>query len=62
MREATAKYEIAREQYEGARREIEGKVRSAYLSAQASNARIGSTAEEVRALEEPAEKHDWDAG
>jgi outer membrane protein len=55
VREATAKYEIAREQYEAARREIEGKVRSAYLSAQASNARIGSTAEEVRALERVVE-------
>ena len=55
VREAAAKFEIAREQYEGARREIEGKVRSAYLSAQASSARIGSTAEEVRALERVVE-------
>jgi outer membrane protein len=55
VREATAKYEIAREQYEATRREIEGKVRSAFLSAQASNARIGSTGEEVKALEKLVE-------
>jgi len=55
VREATAKYEISREQYEATRREIEGKVRSAFLSAQASNARIGSTGEEVKALEKLVE-------
>lgn len=55
VREATAKHGMALEQYESTRREIEGKVRSAFLSAQASNARIASTGEEVRALERVVE-------
>jgi outer membrane protein len=55
VREATAKYEIAREQYEAARREIERNTRTAYLSASASYARIGSTGEETRALERVVE-------
>lgn len=49
--EARARYEIAREQHEGALREIERDARTAYLSALASHARIDSTNEEVRALE-----------
>jgi outer membrane protein len=44
---------MALEQYEPT--EIEGKVRSAFLSAQASNARIASTGEEVKALERVVE-------
>jgi outer membrane protein len=51
VRDAIAKREMAREQYEAGRREIEGKVRSAFLSAQASRARIASTDAEVAALE-----------
>ena len=51
VREASARHDIAREQYEGARREIERDARTAYLSAVASHARINSTNEEVRALE-----------
>ena len=51
VRDARARYEIARERHEGARREIERAARTAYLSAVASHARIGSTGEEVRALE-----------
>jgi outer membrane protein len=42
---------MAREQREGARREVERDARTSYLSAVASHARIDSTAEEVRALE-----------
>ena len=55
VREASARFEIAREQHEGARREIERDARTAYLSAVASHARIGSTNEEVRALEKVLE-------
>jgi len=55
VHEATAKHGMALEQYESTRREIEGKVRSAFLSAQASNARIASTGEEVKALERVVE-------
>lgn len=55
VREATAKYDIAREQHEAARREIERNVRTAYLNATASLARIGSTGEEARALEKVVE-------
>jgi len=51
VREATARYEMAREQHERARREIEGDTRTAYLGAVANLARIGSTNQEVRALE-----------
>lgn len=55
VREAMAKHGMTLEQYESTRREIEGKVRSAFLSAQASNARIASTGEEVKALERVVE-------
>ncbi len=51
IREALARFEIAREQHEGARREIERDARTAYLSAVASHARIRSTDQEVQALE-----------
>ena len=51
VREAVARREMAREEYEAGRREIEGKVRSAYLSATASRARIASTDAEVSALD-----------
>jgi len=51
VRDAAARLAIAREQYEGARREIERDTRTAYLSALASHARIGSTNAEVGALE-----------
>jgi outer membrane protein len=55
VRDALARQEIAREQYEGTRREVEGKVRSAFLSARASSARIGSTRAETSALERVVE-------
>ncbi len=55
IREASARFEMAREQFEAARREIERDARTAYLSAVASHARIGSTNEEVRALEKVVE-------
>lgn len=51
IRDAAARYEIARARYDAARREIERGARTAYLGAIASYARIGSTNEEVRALE-----------
>ena len=51
IREATARYEIAREQYEASRREIERETRTAYLNASASRARIDSIREEIRSLE-----------
>jgi hypothetical protein len=50
-REANARYEIARETLEGARREVERDARTAYLTTQSSYARIGSTNAEVQALE-----------
>ena len=50
VREATARYRISLEEYERTRRQIELSVRSAYLSAVASYARIGSTGAETRAL------------
>lgn len=49
--EAVARHEIARQQYEQARREIERETRTAYLNATAGQARIGSTGREVQALE-----------
>ena len=51
VRDASARLAIAREQYEGARREVERDTRTAYLSAVASRARIESTGAEVHALE-----------
>ncbi len=50
-REANARFEIARETLEGARREVERDARTAYLTTQSSYARIGSTNAEVQALE-----------
>lgn len=55
VREARAQYNIALEQYEAARREVEGNARSAYLNAIASHARIRSTGEERRAMEKVVE-------
>jgi outer membrane protein len=49
--EARARYNIALQQYEQALREVQRETRTAYLDAQASRARIGSTANEVAALE-----------
>jgi len=51
VRDASARLGIAREQYEGARREVERDTRTAYLNARASYARIDSTGAEVHALE-----------
>lgn len=51
VREATARFGMAREKLEGARREIERDVRTAYLNASTNHARIASTNEEVRSLE-----------
>ena len=51
LRDAKARLEIAKERYEGARREIERDTRTAYLSAESNHARIGSTSQEVNALE-----------
>jgi outer membrane protein len=51
VREAAARYEIAREQYEEVRREIERETRTAYLDAMSSHAKIASTAQEVDARE-----------
>lgn len=51
VREANARLGLARERYEGARREVEVKSRTAYLGARTNHARIGSTNQEVRALE-----------
>lgn len=53
--EARARLAIAREQYEAARRETERDARTAYLGTVANHARIGSTDEEVRALEKVLE-------
>ena len=39
VNDAVARYEMARQQYEAARREIERETRTAYLSANASHAR-----------------------
>jgi outer membrane protein len=50
-REANARFEIARESLEGARREVERDARTAYLTTVTSHARIGSTNAEVNALE-----------
>jgi outer membrane protein len=50
IHEARARHNIAIEQYEAARREVEGNARAAYLNAIASFARTRSTAEETRAL------------
>jgi outer membrane protein len=50
-REANARFEIARESLEGARREVERDARTAYLTTVSSYARIGSTNAEVQALE-----------
>lgn len=50
-REANARFEMARESLEGARREVERDARTAYLTTVSSYARIGSTNNEVRALE-----------
>jgi len=58
IRDARAKHQIALEQYEAARREIERNARSAYLSAVASYARTRSTGEETRALEKVVEAQD----
>jgi len=55
VREASARLQIAREEYEAARREIERRARTAYLSALASYARIGSTGAETAALEKVVE-------
>jgi outer membrane protein len=49
--EARARYNIALQQYEQALREIQRETRTAFLDAQASHARIASTANEVAALE-----------
>ena len=51
VNDAVARYEMARQQYEAARREIERETRTAYLSANASYARMASTRREVEALE-----------
>ena len=51
VRDATARYEMAREKLNGARRQIERDVRTAYLNARTNYARIGSTNEEVRSLD-----------
>ncbi len=51
VRDATARYEMARERLDGVRRQIERDVRTAYLNARTNYARIGSTNEEVRSLE-----------
>jgi outer membrane protein len=55
VREASARLQIAREEYEAARREIERRARTAYLSALASYARIRSTGAETEALEKVVE-------
>ena len=49
--EATARWEIARQQYEQAARQIERETRTAFLNSQASLARVHSTGEQVQALE-----------
>lgn len=54
-REANARFEMARESLEGARREVERDARTAYLTAVSSYARIGSTNTEVAALEKTLE-------
>lgn len=54
-REANARFEIARESLEGARREVERDARTAYLTTVSSHARIGSTNTEVQALEKTLE-------
>lgn len=51
VRDAIARYDMAREKLEGARREIARDVRTAYLNASTNHARIDSTNEEVRSLE-----------
>lgn len=58
IREAKAKHNITLEQYEAARREVEGNARSAYLNAIASHARTRSTAEETRALQKLVESQE----
>ena len=55
VREATARYRISLQNWEAARREIERSVRTAYLDAVASHARIRSSNEETRALEKVLE-------
>jgi outer membrane protein len=50
-REANARFEMARESLEGARREVERDARTAYLTTVSSYARISSTNAEVQALE-----------
>jgi outer membrane protein len=50
VRSAAARFEMAREKYEGARREIERDTRTAYLNASTNQARIASTGDEVEAL------------
>ena len=64
VREASARLGIAREQYEGARREIERDTRTAYLNAMGSHARIDSTGAEVDALENvvAAQRSSFDLG
>lgn len=55
VNDAVARYEIARQQYEAARREIERETRTAYLGAVASHSRIASTRREVESLEKAAD-------
>jgi len=64
VKDATARLEIAREKYEGARREIERDARTAYLNATTNHARIGSTGDEVQALERvvDAQKKSYELG
>jgi outer membrane protein len=51
VEEARARWEIARQQYEQAWRQVARETRTAWLAASASHARVGSSGEEVRALE-----------
>ena len=51
INEARARWEIARQQYEQAWREIARETRTAFLNAKANHARVASAGEEVRALE-----------
>ncbi len=51
IEEARARWEIARQQYEQAWRQVARETRTAWLAASASHARVDSSGEEVRALE-----------
>jgi outer membrane protein len=55
VRDAVAQYNIAGEQYEAARREVETKARSAFLTAVAGLARTRSAVEETLAMEKVVE-------